>query len=121
MKLAIGLSGLLVGGLMIFSDPVADIGGTWVSQTGVAPVTTSVLRMQLVDGTWRGIIDIPDQELFDKPVTHISLKKDSFFIRFYPEGPLWQAVVIGDSLILGSTEEAGRADTFRFRRIKNQG
>jgi hypothetical protein len=114
MKTLIFLTGITIMGLLI-PPPDKNIAGTWVLQgTDVQPV----FRIHMGEGIWKGTIDMPEQEVYDKEIHSIRVNKDSVFIKVYKDGPVINARMTNDSTLEGETQKEDRVDRFTFKRAE---
>ena len=97
MKLPI-LIVTLATGFAFFLPKQKDIAGTWVLDTTGKKCEPAVLHIQMAEGYFTGKLDMPDQQLYDRPVT----------VQF-----------VTDSLILGRSVVCGKMEPVKFYRVKN--
>jgi hypothetical protein len=117
MKQIIIIGVLLTGS--IFLLPVQkDISGTWVLDTNEKETEMAILRLKTSEGYFTGRLDIPDQQLYDQPVT-IQLKNDRMKILLDNKGTCFIEATISDSLLTGTSVVSGKENPVSFHRLKN--
>src|SRR4030095_15019738 len=99
MKVLI-LLGILTTGSMFLLPFQKDLAGTWVLDTSGKNCESAVLRIRMAEGYFTGVLDIPEQELYDQPVT-IETKNEKIKILLDRNGTCFIDGVLSDSLIVG--------------------
>ena len=117
MKLLI-LIGVLATGTVFLMPKQKDIAGTWVLDTKERKWEAAVLRIQMAEGYFTGRLDIPEQEVYDKPV-FIQMKKDSIKIVLDNRQSCFIEAAVTDSVLSGKSVICGMARPVRFYRQKN--
>lgn len=95
-----------------------DIEGTWVLDTTGKKCEAAVLRIQMAEGYFTGKLDIPDQQLYDQPVT-VQFNEEKIKIILDPRGSCFIEGIVTDSLIIGQSAVCGQMEPVRFYRAKN--
>jgi hypothetical protein len=117
MKAVILFFGIVLTSIFAISKADKNISGTWVLQTTDSSCSQPVLRIQMGEGIWKGKLDIPCQEVYDKEVYSIIVKGDSVFITIYKDGPAIKARIVNNTAIAGEREQEGRVDAIAFKKI----
>ena len=117
MKLLI-LIVTLAAGSAFFLPKQKDIAGTWVLDTTGKKCEPAVLHIQMAEGYFTGKLDMPDQQLYDRPVT-VQLNQDKIKIWLDPKGSCFIEGTVTDSLILGRSFVCGKMEPVQFHRVKN--
>jgi hypothetical protein len=117
MKLLI-LIVTLATGSTFFLPKQNDIAGTWVLDTTGKKCEAAVLHIQMAEGYFKGKLDIPDQQLYDEPVT-VQFNQDKIKVLLDPKGSCFIEGVVTDSLILGQSSVCGQMEPVKFYRVKN--
>ena len=117
MKLLI-LIVMLVAGSAFLLPKQKDIAGTWVLDTTGKKCEPAVLRIQMAEGYFTGKLDMPDQQLYDRPVT-VQFNQDKIKILLDPKGSCFIEGTVTDSLILGRSVVCGKMEPVKFHRVKN--
>ena len=117
MKLLILIITLATGSAF-FLPTQNDIAGTWVLDTTGKKCEKAVLRIQMAEGYFTGKLDIPDQQLYDQPVT-VQFNQDKIRILLDAKGSCFIEGVVTDSLILGQSAVCGQMEPVKFYRVKN--
>jgi len=117
MKLLILIVSLATGSAF-FLPRQNDIAGTWVLDTTGKKCEAAVLRITMGEGYFTGKLDIPDQQLYDQPVT-IQFNQDKIKVLLDPKGSCFIEGVVTDSLILGQSSVCGQMEPVKFYRVKN--
>ena len=116
MKLLILIITLATGSAF-FLPKQNDIDGTWVLDTTGKKCEAAVLRIQMAEGYFTGTLDIPDQQLYDQPVT-VHFNQDKI-ILLDAKGSCFIEGVVTDSLILGQSAVCSQVEPVKFYRVKN--
>jgi hypothetical protein len=109
---------MLATGSAFFLPGQKDIEGTWVLDTTGKKCEAAVLRIQMAEGYFTGKLDIPDQQLYDQPVT-VQYNDEKIKILLDPKGSCFIEGIVTDSLILGQSAVCGQMEPVRFYRVKN--
>jgi hypothetical protein len=117
MKLLI-LIVTLATGSAFFLPKQNDIAGTWVLDTTGKKCEAAVLRIAMSEGYFTGKLDIPDQQLYDQPVT-IQFNQDKIKVLLDSKGSCFIEGIVTDSLILGQSSVCGHMEPVKFYRVKN--
>ena len=117
MKLLI-LIATLATGSAFFLPKQKDIAGTWVLDTTGKKCEPAVLHIQMAEGYFRGKLDMPDQQLYDRPVT-VQFNQDKIKILLDPKGSCFIEGTITDSLIIGRSVVCGKMEPVKFHRVNN--
>jgi hypothetical protein len=117
MKLLI-LIVTLATGYTFFLPKQKDIAGTWVLDTTGKKCEPAVLHIQMAEGYFTGKLDMPDQQLYDRPVT-VQFNQDKIKILLDPKGSCFIEGTVTDSLILGRSVVCGKMEPVKFYRVKN--
>jgi len=117
MKLLI-LIVTLATGSTFFLPKQNDITGTWVLDTTGKKCEAAVLHIQMAEGFFTAKLDMPDQQLYDQPVT-VQFTQDKIKILLDPKGSCFIEGIVTDSLILGQSVVCGRLEPVKFYRVKN--
>ena len=117
MKLLI-LIGALATGTLFLVPKQKNITGTWVLDTEGKKCETTVLRIQMAEGYFAGRLDIPEQQVYDRPVI-IQLEKDSIKIQLDKKASCFIEAAITDSLLTGRSVVDGKVQPVKFYRAKN--
>ena len=92
-----------------------NIEGTWILDTEGKKCEVTIVRIQMREGYFTGTLDIPEQEVFDKPVS-IKVDKDRVRIIFDEQGACYINAAIKNSLLVGTSVVSGEATPVRFYR-----
>ena len=114
MKLLILLSLVLTGSIFLVPKQ-KDIEGTWILDTEGKKCEVTIVRIQMREGYFVGTLDIPDQEIYDNPVS-VKVDKDSVRITFDERGACYIDAAIKNSLLVGRSVVSGEATPVRFYR-----
>src|SRR6476646_4627441 len=117
MKLLILIITLATGSAF-FLPKQHNIAGTWVLDTTGKTCEAAVLRIQMAEGYFAAKLDIPDQQLYDQPVT-VQFNQDKIKILLDSQGSCFIEGVVTDSLILGQSAVCGQMEPVKFYRVKN--
>lgn len=117
MKLLI-LIATLATGSALFLPKQNNVAGTWVLDTSGKKCEAAVLRIQMTEGYLTGKLDIPDQQLYDQPVT-VQFNQDKIKVLLDPKGSCFIEGIVTDSLILGQSDVCGQTEPVKFYRVKN--
>ena len=117
MKLLI-LIVTLATGSAFFLPGQKDIAGTWVLDTTGKKCEPAVLHIQMAEGYFTGKLDIPDQQLYDQPVT-VQFNQDKIKVLLDSKGSCFIEGIVTDSLILGQSAVCGQMEPVKFYRVKN--
>jgi len=117
MKLLI-LIVTLATGSTFFLPKQHDIAGTWVLDTTGKKCEAAVLHIQMAEGYFTGKLDMPDQQLYDQPVT-VQFNEDRIKILLDAKGNCFIEGIVTDSLILGQSAVCGQMEPVKFYRVKN--
>ena len=110
--------GVLLTGTVFLLPKHLQIEGTWVLNNKEKAGETAVLRIQLGEGYYLAKLDIPGQQVFDKPVS-LQIKGDSIMVRIDEKEDCFIEAQFKDSLLTGRSVVDGRAEDVSFRRLKN--
>ena len=69
----------------------------------------------MIEGYFAGVLDIPEQQVFDKPVS-VKVQKDSVEIIFDEHETCYVKAAIRDSLLVGRSVVSGDVNAVRFYR-----
>jgi hypothetical protein len=116
MKLLI-LICVLATGTVFLMPKQKDIAGTWVLDTKERKWEVAVLRIQMAEGYFTGRLDIPEQQVYDKPVS-VQIKKDSIKIGLDDRGSCFIEAAVTDSVLSGRSVICGMTKAVRFYRQK---
>jgi len=117
MKFLILLSLVLTGGILLVPKQ-KKIEGTWILDTEGKKCEATVIRIQMREGFFAGTLDIPEQQVFDKPVS-VKMDNDSVKIVFDERGSCYLDVALDDSVLVGTSMVSGKATAVRFYRSAN--
>ena len=118
MKLAILLvSVVITGAITLFGADDKNISGTWIMQSKDNSCSPAVIRIKMDEGIWRGKLDMPEQELYDKDIYSIKVSGDSVFISVAKDSPVIKAVFVNDSTIAGELLSGGSRDAVQFEKF----
>jgi hypothetical protein len=117
MKFLILLSLVLTGSIFLVPKQ-KNIQGTWMLDTGGKKCEVTLIRIQMTEGYFAGTLDIPEQQVFDKPVS-VKLEKDSVKIIFDERGTCYVKAAVSDSFLVGRSVVCGEATPVRFYRSAN--
>jgi hypothetical protein len=117
MKFLILLSLVLTGGIFLLPKQ-KNIEGTWILDTEGKKCEVTVIRIQTSEGFFVGTLDIPEQQVFDQPVS-VKVDKDSVKIIFDEPGTCYVKAAVSDSLLVGRSVVSGEATRVRFYRAAN--
>lgn len=115
MKLVVLIVGLASASLLLLS-PRQDISGTWVLDTNGKTFEPAILKIKMQQGYFSGRLDIPDQQLYDQPVS-IRLDKARVKVLLDHGGTCFIEGVVSDSLIIGNSFVENKGTAVKFRRI----
>jgi hypothetical protein len=114
MKLLILLSLVLTGSIFLVPKQ-KNIEGTWILDTEGKKCEVTIVRIQMREGYFAGTLEIPEQEVFDKPVS-VKVDKDSVRITFDGQGSCYISAAIKNSLLVGRSVVSGESTPVRFYR-----
>jgi len=117
MKLLI-LIVTLATGSTLFLPKQNDIAGTWVLDTTGKKCEAAILHIQMAEGYFTGKLDMPDQQLYDQPVT-VQFSQGKIKILIDAKGSCFIEGIATDSLILGQSAVCGQTAPVKFYRVKN--
>lgn len=107
----------LATGTVFLLPKQQDISGTWVMDSKAAGCEAAVIRVQFGEGYYLATLDVPGQQVYDKPIT-LQMKNDSIkFMLDEKENCFIQAVIRGSSMT-GRSIVDGRSEDVSFRRVK---
>ena len=109
---------MLASGSAFLLPKQKDIAGTWVLDTTGKKCEAAVLHIQMAEGYFMGQLDIPDQQLYDQPVT-VQFNQDKIKILLDPKGSCFIEGIVTDSLIIGQSAVCGQMEPVTFYRVKN--
>ncbi|HET9825316.1 MAG TPA: hypothetical protein VFP87_08280 [Chitinophagaceae bacterium] len=113
MKLLILITVFLTS--ILLATKQKNIEGTWIIDPEGKKYELTVLRIQMKEGSFAGTLDIPGQQVYDKPVT-IGLDKDSVKIIFDTKETCFVTVALADSVLAGTSVVSGKASPVTFYR-----
>lgn len=116
MKLLL-LFGVLLMGTAFLVPGQKNIAGTWVLETQEKQCETAVLRIQMTEGHFTGSLDIPDQQVYDRPVS-IELRKNKVKILLDDNGSCFLELDIADSSLKGQSHVGNKTRPVKFYRPK---
>jgi len=116
MKIVL-LIGALVTGAIFFTGKPIDLAGTWVLDTTGNKCEAAILHIQMADGYYAARLDIPAQQVYDKPVS-VEIKKDKIKIILEKNGTCFIEGTISGADLKGRSVVEGKAQAVRFYRIK---
>ena len=114
MKLLILLSLVLTGSILLVPTP-KNIEGTWILDTEGKKCEVTIVRIQMREGYFAGTLDIPEQDVFDKPLS-VRVDKDSVRITIDEKGACYINAAIKNSSLVGRSVVCGVASPVRFYR-----
>jgi hypothetical protein len=114
MKLLILVSLVLTGSIFLMPKQ-KSVEGTWILDTEGNKCEVTVIRIQGREGYFAATLDIPEQQVFDKPVS-VMIQKDSVKIILDEQATCYIKAAIMDSLLVGRSVVAGDATAVRFYR-----
>ncbi len=117
MKILI-LLGVLATGSIFLMPKQKNIAGTWILDTQGKKCEAAVLRIQMEEGYFAGRLDIPEQQVYDKPVS-IQLRKDSIKILLDDKGSCYIEASVADLIFTGRSVVAGKSEPVKFYAAKN--
>ena len=95
-----------------------NIEGTWILDPEGKKCEVTIIGIQMTEGCFAGTLDIPEQQVFDRPVS-VKLEKDSVKIIFDERGTCYVKAALRDSLLVGRSVVSGEATRVRFYRAVN--
>jgi hypothetical protein len=106
----------IITDMLFFTTKTKNISGTWVldEEENSSP---PVLRIQMAEGYFAGHLDMPEQQVYDRPV-EVYVKKNKIKIRLDKNGDCVIDGIFTDSTIEGRSFVNGRTETVRFWRAK---
>jgi hypothetical protein len=117
MKLLI-LLGLLATGTLFLTPRQKNVTGTWVLDTKEKKCEAAVLRIQLAESYFSGKLDMPEQQVYDKPVG-VQVATDSIKIWLDSDKTCFIKAVIADSVFIGRSFIGNKSEAVRFYRVNN--
>jgi hypothetical protein len=117
MKLIILLSLALTGSIFLVPRQ-KHIEGTWILDTEGKKCEVTIIKIKKREGYFAGTLDIPEQQVFDKPVS-VKVDKDSVKISFDEQGTCYVKAAVSDSLLVGRSVVSGETTPVRFYRSAN--
>ena len=117
MKLLI-LAGVLATGTVFLVPKQKKIIGTWVLDAKEKKSEAAVLRIQMAEGYFTAKLDMPEQEVYDKPVA-LQVAKDSIKIWLDNKKTCFIKAAVNDSVFIGNSFVGDKSETVKFCRIKN--
>ena len=108
--------GMLAAGAFLFTRKPNDIAGTWVLDT-TGRCESAVIRIQMAEGYFAGRLDMPAQQVYDKPVT-IAMEKDSIKIMLDKKESCFIEGRITDSVLAGRSFVGNESEPVKFYRVK---
>jgi hypothetical protein len=117
MKFLILLSLVLTSGIFLVPTQ-KNIEGTWILDTDGKKCEVTVIRLQMREGFFAGTLDIPEQQVFDKPVS-VKMDNDSVKIIFDERGTCYVKVALEDSVLAGTSVVSDEATPVTFYRSAN--
>lgn len=116
MKLLL-VFGVLGLGALFFAPKHTSIAGTWVLDTKGKKAEAAVLRLQLNEGCYTALLDMPDQQVYDKQV-NIRLHNDSICVVLDPNEDCYIKAAVTDSTLEGQSVVNGKIEQVVFHRAK---
>src|SRR3954471_14297946 len=117
MKLLILIVALATGSAF-FLPKQRDIVGTWVLDTTGKKCEAAVLRIQMAEGYFTANLDMPEQQIYDQPVT-VQFNQDKIKVLLDSKGSCFIEGIVTDSVILGQSAVCGQTEPVKFYRLKN--
>lgn len=114
MKLLVLASLVLTGSIFLVPAP-KSVEGTWILDTEDKKCEVTVIRIQMREGYFAATLDIPEQQVFGKPVS-VNVQRDSVKIIFDERETCYVKAAIGDSLLVGRSVVSGEATPVKFYR-----
>lgn len=105
MKWNIILAGIFFAGGLALSPKQTDLRGTW-QVTGADPCKTTVVRIEMGEGIWKGRIDQPAINKYNAAIRSIRLEKDSIIMEI-DDQTLIKTRLTNDSSMSGSLMQNG--------------
>src|SRR5512138_2181715 len=112
MKLFILLGALATGSIFLLPEQ-KNITGTWILDTEGKKSEATILRIQMAEGYFAGKLDIPEQQVYDQPVS-IQVKEDSIKILVDKNGSCFIEAVVNDSTLIGKSVVSGKSQSVKF-------
>jgi len=109
------IASLVLTGSLFLVPKQKNVEGTWVLDTEGKKCEVTVMRIQMREGYLAATLDIPEQEVFDKPVS-VKVENDSLKITIDEKGTCYVTAAILDSLLVGKSVVSGKATPGRFYR-----
>jgi hypothetical protein len=116
MKLLILFSALAAGTVFLVPNQ-KNITGTWVLDIKEKKCEAAVLRIQLAEGYYAAKLDIPDQQVYDKPVS-IQIKKEKVKVWLDDKKSCFIEATISDSVLIGSSIVNNKSKPIKFYRAR---
>ena len=107
---------MLATGALFFVGKSNDIAGTWVLDTA-GKREPAVIRIQMAEGYFAGRLDMPGQQVYDRPVT-IAIQKDSIKIVLDKQGNCFIKGRITGSLLTGRSVVGDKTEPVKFYRAE---
>jgi len=117
MKLLILLA-VLATGTVFFVPQQKNITGTWVLDTKEKKCEAAVLRIQLGEGYYVAKLDIPEQQVYDKPVS-IRIRKEKVKIWLDDNKACFIEATISDSILIGNSVVDHKSEPVKFYKAKS--
>lgn len=99
MKWNIILAGAFFIGGLAFSPKQTDLRGTW-QVSGSDPCQTTVVRIEMGEGIWKGRADQPAMNKFNAAIRSVRMEKDSIVMEI-DDYTIIKTVLINDSTMSG--------------------
>ena len=116
MKLLI-LIGVLATGTIFLVPHQKNITGTWILDTKERKCEAAVLRIELSEGYYAAKLDIPEQQIYDKPVS-IQIKKENVKIWLDDKKTCFIQATISDSVLIGNSVVDNKSQPVKFYNAK---
>jgi hypothetical protein len=117
MKLLI-LIGALATGTVFLVPRQKNITGTWVLDTKEKKCEAAVLRIQLAEGYYAGKLDIPEQQVYDKPVA-VQIRKEKVKIWLDDKKTCFIEATISDSVLVGNSVVDHKSKPVKFYKARS--
>jgi hypothetical protein len=108
---------ILIGGLFFFKSRHASLPGTWVMNTGTESMSPPVLRIRMGEGIFEARLDMPDQLLYELPVSVVNAG-DSLKVVLDEFGTCYLIVTVSDDHLTGRSVVDGASKPVAFTRVK---
>ena len=119
MKPFILLISIAITSLVVMLTTGSNISGTWIMEQGDSAANPPVFRIKMGEGIWKGKMDMPVQQVYDRPLHSIKVDGDSVFITVYKDGPVIFAKKTGDGVISGMMKQEGSEDEVVLKKHSN--